>query len=579
MAILVTQLSGGNTVQTYQDAPQNGGVIHAQIYNSQGVTIGPEVRLGGNGGELSGAQGYLVTALSNGGYAVVGNGGHAPSGPFWFGDAVSADASQVASIGGAGAVNYLVGAAGGGFATAAIVGGSALFQNPPDNAQPIVDAFDNSGARTSGDILLASQITAVSAASDGGVAVNWDDGGTTRTLSLAPNVQSAISTPPTPTVAALDDQGGQIAWNATTTDTTPTIRVSVTEAGEAFVQFGHSAAYLNSGGGVPVTQADVSRGYIDIPESAAAGADYWAFVRVTDSSGSASQTAQLHFTVGSQTGQTLQGEPGGSNLQGGSGDDTLIGGNGPDTMTGAGGADHFAFKAVPWSAGHITDFNHGVDKLDLSTLLSKAGYSGADPIADGYVKLIDDGQGDSWLYFDSDGRGSADPWGSFIATLDHVAPSGVTSADLVGAAASPPPPPPPPPSGGQTLHGQAGGSNLMGGSGDDTLIGGTGPDTMTGGGGADHFVWSQLPWSAGQVTDFTLGVDRIDLSALLAGVHYAGADPIADGYVKLIDDGHGDTWLYFDTDGRATADQWGTFVATLNGVRPGSLSAGDFIFH
>src|SRR6185437_3708527 len=101
-------------------------------------------------------------------------------------------------------------------------------------------------------------------------------------------------------------------------------------------------------------------------------------------------------------GQVLTASDGGSNLQGGAGNDTLVAGHGPDTLTGAGGADDFRFGALPWTAGHITDFTPGTDKLDLSALLSKAGYSGSDPIGDGYVKLLDDGHGDTWLYFDTD---------------------------------------------------------------------------------------------------------------------------------------------------------------------------------
>ena len=123
-----------------------------------------------------------------------------------------------------------------------------------------------------------------------------------------------------------------------------------------------------------------------------------------------------------------------------------------------------------------------------------------------------------------------------------------------------------------------GGSNLVGGAGNDTLIAAHGPDTLTGAGGADHFVFNELPWQPGHVTDFTPGTDKLDLSGLLTKYGYAGADPIADGYVKLIDDGHGDTWLYFDTDGKGAADQWGTFVATLDHVAPGSLTSGDLIF-
>src|SRR5690242_7249192 len=101
---------------------------------------------------------------------------------------------------------------------------------------------------------------------------------------------------------------------------------------------------------------------------------------------------------------------------------------------------------------------------------------------------------------------------------------------------------------GQVLTGQDGGSNLVGGSGDDTLIAGHGPDTMTGAGGADVFRYGALPWSAGEITDFTPGTDKLDLSGLLQSAHYTGSDPISDGYVKLIDTGHGGSWLYFDSD-------------------------------
>ena len=73
------------------------------------------------------------------------------------------------------------------------------------------------------------------------------------------------------------------------------------------------------------------------------------------------------------------------------------------------------------------------------------------------------------------------------------------------------------------------GSALTGGAGADTLISQHQAATMTGGAGADVFSFRQLPWSAGHVTDFTLGVDRLDFSALFAASGYRGSDPIADG--------------------------------------------------
>lgn len=122
---------------------------------------------------------------------------------------------------------------------------------------------------------------------------------------------------------------------------------------------------------------------------------------------------------------------GGSNLTGGSGDDTLIGGTGPDTMTGAGGADHFVFRDAPWSGGHITDFTHGVDKLDVAGMLAKVGWNGTNAVADGYIKLLDDGRGDTWVYFDRDGPGTGDQWGTLVTTLDHVSPGVLTASDWI----------------------------------------------------------------------------------------------------------------------------------------------------
>jgi Ca2+-binding RTX toxin-like protein len=269
-------------------------------------------------------------------------------------------------------------------------------------------------------------------------------------------------------------------------------------------------------------------------------------------------------------------------LTGGAGDDTLVASQGADRLTGGGGNDVFRWGHEPWAPAHVTDFAVGLDRLDLTALLQQAGYSGNDPVRDHYVILQSDGTGGTQVLFDPDGPATAHQWPDYIIDLEHAQ---VTSwAQLVGSEqpASPPPqptsPPPPPSTAGQTLTAQPGGSNLQGGAGDDTLFAGHGADTLTGAGGADHFVFGDVPWQAGHVTDFTHGVDRIDVSGLLSKAGYAGADPIADGYIKLIADGQGDTWVYFDSDGRGTADQWGTLVVTLDHVTPGSVTAGDWIF-
>lgn len=62
------------------------------------------------------------------------------------------------------------------------------------------------------------------------------------------------------------------------------------------------------------------------------------------------------------------------------------------------------------------------------------------------------------------------------------------------------------------LAGGAGADLLSGGSGDDILMDGAGADTLTGGAGADVFVLS-ADGAQDTITDFAMGVDRIDLSS------------------------------------------------------------------
>ncbi|HEV2531193.1 type I secretion C-terminal target domain-containing protein [Phenylobacterium sp.] len=121
---------------------------------------------------------------------------------------------------------------------------------------------------------------------------------------------------------------------------------------------------------------------------------------------------------------------------GGSGDDTVNADQAADTLTGGGGADHFVFSAEPWAIAHITDFQVGTDKLDLSGMFSAAGYTGSDPVADHYIVLGSDGNGGTEVFFDPDGPGSAHQWPDNIIDLEGVSPTGLTWAQLSGQAGS-----------------------------------------------------------------------------------------------------------------------------------------------
>ncbi len=69
--------------------------------------------------------------------------------------------------------------------------------------------------------------------------------------------------------------------------------------------------------------------------------------------------------------------------------------------------------------------------------------------------------------------------------------------------------------GNDTLLGKKGDDTLRGEAGDDILDGKLGGDVLTGGEGADRFLFTVLDGQIDRVTDLELGVDQLDLSALL----------------------------------------------------------------
>ncbi|WP_309088421.1 sialate O-acetylesterase, partial [Phenylobacterium sp.] len=203
-------------------------------------------------------------------------------------------------------------------------------------------------------------------------------------------------------------------------------------------------------------------------------------------------------------GRVINSSGPGDALIGGAGADTLNASQGPDVLTGGAGADVFAWSGQPWSPARVTDFAAGEDRLDVQALLKGAGYSGADPVADGYVFLFDDGAGGTKVLVDPDGPGGA--WANYVVQLEGTPAAGLTWQSLQGKAGEAPPPPPqePPPSpGGVRIVSDGPGDRLEGGAGADTLVASRGSDVLFGGAGADRFVWDAEPWSPATVEDFT----------------------------------------------------------------------------
>ncbi|WP_310540964.1 type I secretion C-terminal target domain-containing protein [Phenylobacterium sp.] len=271
-------------------------------------------------------------------------------------------------------------------------------------------------------------------------------------------------------------------------------------------------------------------------------------------------------------GRVLVSDSYGDWLIGASGADTIYAGGGPDSLTGGGGRDVFVFREVPFNAGRITDFSVGQDKLDISALFRASGYAGTDPVADAYLRFESDGSGGTQVIYDTDGAASGNTLGFIVTRLNGVAPAGLKASDILGSDA----PDAPPPEGGEgrVITSARDGDILVGGQGNDTLNAGQGRDVLTGNGGGDAFVFKALPWNAGRITDFALGADRLDLSAIFQASGYAGADPVADGRMRFESDAVGGTRVYFDNDAPGSGD-WPFLITTLDGISPVGLTWGQ----
>ncbi|WP_298952035.1 calcium-binding protein [uncultured Methylobacterium sp.] len=119
------------------------------------------------------------------------------------------------------------------------------------------------------------------------------------------------------------------------------------------------------------------------------------------------------------------------------------------------------------------------------------------------------------------------------------------------------------------INGGAGSDRLVGGDGNDTIRGGLGKDLLTGGTGADVFAFGNLESRPGGgardlITDFTVGEDKIDLSAL-------GIESEAQLTFKATGGG---LTIYGDV-GKDGFD-WFDFGVSLAGIR--TLDSSNFIF-
>ncbi len=124
------------------------------------------------------------------------------------------------------------------------------------------------------------------------------------------------------------------------------------------------------------------------------------------------------------------------------------------------------------------------------------------------------------------------------------------------------------------ISGTARRDTLTGTPGYDRIIGGAGGDVMSGGAGVDIFEYTSLRDAGDIITDFTVGVDALDLRALL-NVVGAGTDPVGTGVVRLAP-AAGGAALIVDADGAAGRGR-GVTLLRLNGVDAGANAVTDLV--
>ncbi|WP_249154380.1 M10 family metallopeptidase [Bradyrhizobium manausense] len=146
--------------------------------------------------------------------------------------------------------------------------------------------------------------------------------------------------------------------------------------------------------------------------------------------------------IGNAIANVLKGGGGNDTLSGGGGNDTLVGGTGVDIMTGGDGADTFVFAAGDSSPAvgqhdQITDFTHGVDHIDLSSMDAIPSTAASDSFHFIGVSAFDGRAGELNFYYDG-ARGvtvlQGDTNGDGVAdfAIDLVGKLTITAADLVG---------------------------------------------------------------------------------------------------------------------------------------------------
>lgn len=369
------------------------------------------------------------------------------------------------------------------------------------------------------------------------------------------------------TLADVNEAG--TGWQAIG-DTGGTDKIVAVGNKDAFIDL--RAATLESdfgGGGRVSAHRGVAGGYTianGVVIENAVGADGDDTLRGNNAANTLDGGAGADTLIGEQGEDVLYGRNGNDTIKAGNGHDEIVAGAGSDEIYGGRGDD-----LIDGEKG--TDRIHGKDGDDLIY-----GGRGKDEIWGGADKdLITGGRGDDYI---EAGQNHDEAYGG--AGMDTI--FGDAGRDqLYGDG------------GNDKINGGDGKDIIVGGDGDDRIKGGNGADKiwgedgadrMSGGSGEDVFIFTKTSDSgkntatADVITDFIVGVDKIDLSDLDGHTSQSGPQDFemiggssfsnAGGEVRW-STSDGDTRIYINTDG----DNNSEMRITLENVT--GLSAGDFL--
>ncbi|SEK01726.1 Ca2+-binding protein, RTX toxin-related [Sphingobium sp. AP50] len=211
----------------------------------------------------------------------------------------------------------------------------------------------------------------------------------------------------------------------------------------------------------------------------------------------------------------LRGDAGNDRLFGGTGNDRLSGGKGDDLLSGGAGLDIFSYdnndyygtKARLFGKDVITDFEVGADRINLSQLgisdlamiQDRISQSGNDTV----ISFFYNGQEEEIRILNVLPSELTEASFIFSKVLDDQIVWGAEQADLLFGGL-----------GNDSMSGLSGDDELRGGEGDDIFFGALGNNIFTGGTGADRFIFGGFSVGEDVITDFEVGVDKIDLSTI-----------------------------------------------------------------